>query len=558
MGIVKISDLPLVDSPVEGTDLFVVVQDNVTKKAYASDIQTYVGFEEIQYATAGQTVFNLTTMTYAAGANNLQVFVDGVNQYEGLSYTETDNNTVTFSQGLHVGAVVKFSTVQTQTSLVNSAGAVTFLQAGTGAVPRSVQSKERDIVSVKDFGAVGDGVTNDTAAIQAAITALSASGGIVYFPAGTYVISSLLTVPDASYISLQGTGYSSQIKKNFNGDMVSLGSRCQMHGLYLNGNGSTYTGRGVIITTGAPSNPPSARYIKDCFINGTQSYGIEFVGAQSGYGSYVEGCQIIPIATSTPAIKLPNDNAQTGNRTFLNLWTGSNEICDLGSAENTIISGCTGAGPRFSGSVLKVTIVGCRITTNYVSSWVVKGNATSVIGNILSPTALTLHSTLVLCYFDGNTITAGTTITDNAPGATSSVANAIYLDIDVTNSTTTPTWGSDGTQPVLGNGSISCVRQRRGTMCKASVNFVAGSTTTFGTGVYTFTLPYTANRNSTGSAMFFDSNTGNVYAGTAYVIAGTNTVKVIPSGSTSFATNTAPFTWASGDALYFDVDFIIA
>jgi hypothetical protein len=186
MAIVKISDLPLVDSPVEGTDLFVVVQDNVTKKAYASDIQTYVGFEEIQYATAGQTVFNLTTMTYAAGANNLQVFVDGVNQYEGLSYIETDNNTVTFTQGLHVGAVVKFSTVQTQTAQVASAGAVTFLQAGTGAIPRSVQDKERDIVSVKDFGAVGDGVTNDTAAIQAAEDACAASGQALWFPAGTY------------------------------------------------------------------------------------------------------------------------------------------------------------------------------------------------------------------------------------------------------------------------------------------------------------------------------------------------------------------------------------
>jgi hypothetical protein len=208
MAIVKISDLPLVDSPVEGTDLFVVVQDNVTKKAYASDIQTYVGFEEVQYATAGQTVFNLTTMTYAAGANNLQVFVDGVNQYEGLAYTETDNNTVTFTQGLHLGAVVKFSTVQTQTSSVANAGAVTFLQAGTGAVARSVQSKERDIVSVKDFGAVGDGVTNDTAAVQAAINAATSGGG-VYFPAGTYLITSGLTVStntirlygDAAYLN---------------------------------------------------------------------------------------------------------------------------------------------------------------------------------------------------------------------------------------------------------------------------------------------------------------------------------------------------------------------
>jgi hypothetical protein len=190
MAIVKISDLPLVDSPVEGTDLFVVVQDNVTKKAYASDIQTYVGFEEVQYATAGQTVFNLTTMTYAAGANNLMVFVDGVNQYEGLSYVETDNNTVTFTQGLHVGAVVKFSTVQTQTSSVADAGAVKYTAAGTGAVPTNVQAKLRETVSVKDFGAVGDGVTDDAAAFAAAIAAAKN----VYVPAGTYEIGSNISI----------------------------------------------------------------------------------------------------------------------------------------------------------------------------------------------------------------------------------------------------------------------------------------------------------------------------------------------------------------------------
>jgi hypothetical protein len=190
MAIVKISDLPMVDSPVEGTDLFVVVQDNVTKKAFASDIQTYVGFEEVQTATAGQTVFNLTTMTYAAGANNLMVFVDGVNQYEGSSYQETDNNTVTFTQGLHEGALVKFSTVQTQTSLVNNAGAVTFLQAGTGAVPTNVQTKLRETVSVKDFGAVCDGITDDTAAIQAAANYARTNGYVLTGPAGTCLITS--------------------------------------------------------------------------------------------------------------------------------------------------------------------------------------------------------------------------------------------------------------------------------------------------------------------------------------------------------------------------------
>jgi len=59
-----------------------------------------------------------------------------------------------------------------------------FLATGTGATVRAKSSKIRDIVSVKDFGAVGDGTTNDAVAIQAAIDATPA-GGCLYFPAGT-------------------------------------------------------------------------------------------------------------------------------------------------------------------------------------------------------------------------------------------------------------------------------------------------------------------------------------------------------------------------------------
>lgn len=61
------------------------------------------------------------------------------------------------------------------------------------------------IVSVKQqFGAVGDGITDDTTALQAAVDSLSATGGTVYFPVGTYLISSTISVP--SGVSLQGAG----------------------------------------------------------------------------------------------------------------------------------------------------------------------------------------------------------------------------------------------------------------------------------------------------------------------------------------------------------------
>lgn len=77
-----------------------------------------------------------------------------------------------------------------------------FTQAGTGAVARPAELKARDVVSVKDFGAVGDGVANDTAAIQAAINYAAALGGAtVDFPAGTYKIASTSTVsyPASAY-----------------------------------------------------------------------------------------------------------------------------------------------------------------------------------------------------------------------------------------------------------------------------------------------------------------------------------------------------------------------
>jgi hypothetical protein len=66
-----------------------------------------------------------------------------------------------------------------------------FIQAGSGAVARTAQDKEREIVSVNDFGAVGNGINDDTLKIQAAIDAVSAAGGgkVVLLAGYTYIVS---------------------------------------------------------------------------------------------------------------------------------------------------------------------------------------------------------------------------------------------------------------------------------------------------------------------------------------------------------------------------------
>lgn len=69
-----------------------------------------------------------------------------------------------------------------------------FTQSGTGATTRTTENKLRDTVSVKDFGAVGDGVTNDTAAIQASFDACWAERKDVFIPGGTYLVTGL-TLP---------------------------------------------------------------------------------------------------------------------------------------------------------------------------------------------------------------------------------------------------------------------------------------------------------------------------------------------------------------------------
>ena len=72
------------------------------------------------------------------------------------------------------------------------AGLIGFLQVGIGAVVRTVLDRMLDTVSVKDFGAKGDGIADDTAAIQAAAEHCLRKRRKLYFPAGTYLTGAIV------------------------------------------------------------------------------------------------------------------------------------------------------------------------------------------------------------------------------------------------------------------------------------------------------------------------------------------------------------------------------
>ncbi|AUR88638.1 pectate lyase superfamily protein [Vibrio phage 1.172.O._10N.261.52.F5] len=106
----------------------------------------------------------------------------------------------------------------TDDSLITSTGST---------IPRRLDDRFADVVNVKDFGAVGDGVTDDTLAIQFALDSLPELGGL-YFPSGDYMVSTMLTC-DTNGVMIYGDGrYQSQILPHTTWDgsdaLMKLGS----------------------------------------------------------------------------------------------------------------------------------------------------------------------------------------------------------------------------------------------------------------------------------------------------------------------------------------------
>lgn len=105
---------------------------------------------------------------------------------------------------------------------------------GTAYYTRSVENKLRGFVDARDFGAVGDGVADDTIAIQAALTFAGAVNKAVYVPgtAASYKITSALTMQPKT--TLYGDGYGSFINQTSpNLNALNANSACTIRGLRL-------------------------------------------------------------------------------------------------------------------------------------------------------------------------------------------------------------------------------------------------------------------------------------------------------------------------------------
>jgi hypothetical protein len=202
-----------------------------------------------------------------------------------------------------------------------------------------------DYITPEMYGAVGDGVTDDTAEIQAAINAAELVGGTVRFASKDYLISSALTV-DTDYVTLQGAGKESKIYNTGAGAAVILSSteHCSIRNLLIWGDGGAY-GAGSGTTYGVELSASS--HVK------LESVDIRYNGS---HGLYVHGgCWVISVVDCTIEQNVgdgihsisPDGTEQNGN----NLSVVNSSIFD-------------NAGNGINWKAASLNVVGCVLEAN--------------------------------------------------------------------------------------------------------------------------------------------------------------------------------------------------
>lgn len=279
---------------------------------------------------------------------------------------------------------------------------LSFTAAGTGAVARTVQDKERDIVNVKDFGALGDG-SDQTAAIQAAVTAAGAYGKIVFNCGASYFLSATIVAQYGQVFQACGPNQTSITRTGSYGSTFKFGDAT--------------TGSGPIVVDGFWFRHGTAYVTGDASLDFRQTNGsahIEAYGAQGGRisnnwiwrlpyqinlvgGSFltIENNQFLGIWDGTTA-NLQEGIAQVelGYSAALGLctictvtnnkFTGSNS-----PSRNVVYAGTTINIPQVIGSQYGVHIRGAEnlfVTNNYIAGMWTNGVAADAVsgGALLS------------------------------------------------------------------------------------------------------------------------------------------------------------------------------
>lgn len=219
-----------------------------------------------------------------------------------------------------------------------------FLQSGTGAVIRTWNAKAADFVSVKDFGATGNGTTDDTTAVQAAYTYAGTIGCTVRWPAGTYKLTANINVPVGTFaVDTVGDGWQNTIAA-FSGSSVTKG-------FYFDGTSYSRSGSISDMKIVGASGAIHGVYFED--LNHPLCNRVEFTGFNGAaifYDSTLNGvfsnCLVSSCGTSTEGQVVVDNIAGAGSTTWRwdqsRISGGSSALCGLmidDTDQTTIVGG---------------------------------------------------------------------------------------------------------------------------------------------------------------------------------------------------------------------------